>query len=140
MLRLLTVGFLGSVAIGSVTLHGQAFAQTCGSFPQTLTNGTTADASHVMSNFNAIRNCANSSLAPIASPALTGQLSLNTTAYLSTHASAGNRVAAFGANAYWNGSSYVTPNSAEYGAVLEAHRGAGQFRLFRWRLGAEPIY
>jgi len=58
-----------------------------------------------------------------------GVLNINDTAYLSTHAAVGNRVAIFGANAYWNGSSYVTYNAAENGAAFEIHRGGGQFKF-----------
>ena len=39
-----------------------ALAQNCASYPFTLTNGTTADANQVMSNFNAIRNCVNATV------------------------------------------------------------------------------
>jgi hypothetical protein len=35
-----------------------AFANNCPSYPNTLTNGTTADANQVMGNFNTIMNCA----------------------------------------------------------------------------------
>jgi hypothetical protein len=38
---------------------GAAVAQTCASYPNTLTNGTTADANQVMGNFNSILNCVN---------------------------------------------------------------------------------
>jgi hypothetical protein len=37
-----------------------AAAQTCGAYPDTLTNGQTADATQVMANFNFILNCLNS--------------------------------------------------------------------------------
>jgi len=37
-----------------------AAAQTCGAYPNTLTNGQTADATQVMANFNFILNCLNS--------------------------------------------------------------------------------
>ncbi len=53
-----------------------ASATTCSSYPYTLTNGQTADANQVMSNFNLILNCANASLAPSASPTFTGTLTL----------------------------------------------------------------
>jgi hypothetical protein len=38
---------------------GAADAQTCPSYPNTLTNGQPADASQVMANFNSIRDCVN---------------------------------------------------------------------------------
>jgi hypothetical protein len=40
-----------------------ALAVNCSSYPYTLTNGSTADANQVMSNFNSILNCANNNLA-----------------------------------------------------------------------------
>lgn len=54
-----------------------AFAANCSSYPYTtLANATTADATVVMANFMAIQNCANSALAPIASPTFTGAIGL----------------------------------------------------------------
>lgn len=38
---------------------GAASAQSCGAVPNTLTNGTNADATQVMANFNAVVNCVN---------------------------------------------------------------------------------
>lgn len=40
-------------------LMGSSAWATCPSYPFTLTNGTTADANQVMSNFNTVMNCAN---------------------------------------------------------------------------------
>ena len=40
-----------------------SYASNCSSNPYTLTNGATADANQVMSNFNNLLNCANSNLA-----------------------------------------------------------------------------
>src|SRR5882757_5122342 len=45
-----------------------AVATTCASFPYTLTNGATADASQVMADFTAVGNCA----ASVAAPNFTG--------------------------------------------------------------------
>lgn len=39
-----------------------ARAQNCSAYPYTLTNGQTADANQVMSNFNTIRSCGNNNL------------------------------------------------------------------------------
>lgn len=39
-----------------------AMAQNCPTYTYTLTNGTTADAGQVMSNFNTIRTCGNNQL------------------------------------------------------------------------------
>jgi hypothetical protein len=38
---------------------GAVSAQTCTSYPYTLTNGQNADASQVMANFNYVANCVN---------------------------------------------------------------------------------
>ena len=40
-----------------------SIAATCASYPYTLTNGQTADATQVMANFNAVLGCVNSSVA-----------------------------------------------------------------------------
>jgi len=48
-----------AIALGWL-VKGSALAQPCTSYPYTLTNGTTADASQVMSNFNHVLNCTNS--------------------------------------------------------------------------------
>ncbi len=49
---------IGGLA-GLLFLVGGATAQTCSSYTYTLSNGTTADADQVMSNFNTVRNCVN---------------------------------------------------------------------------------
>ena len=60
----------------SVILSSAQFAQaqTCPTYPANLTNGTTADATAVMGNFNSILNCANNNLAPLAALPLRGYL------------------------------------------------------------------
>lgn len=60
-----------SAIITGVTINGlavlletnPALASNCSAFTYTLTNGTTADANQVMSNFNTLLNCANNNLA-----------------------------------------------------------------------------
>ncbi len=42
----------------------------------TLTNGSNADANQVMGNFNSLLNCANNSLAPLASPSFSGNVAI----------------------------------------------------------------
>jgi hypothetical protein len=69
---MLAQGFSGKRARAGLSLSGlvcalllsgglaaPARAQTCAAFTYNLTNGTTADANQVMSNFNTVRNCAN---------------------------------------------------------------------------------
>jgi hypothetical protein len=46
------------IALFFVLFGSSAFA-SCPSLPYTLSNGTTADASQVMANFNSVQNCAN---------------------------------------------------------------------------------
>ena len=57
-----------------------AYATTCSTYPYTFTNGTTADANQVMSNFNYVSGCA----APLASPSFTGNVGIGTTSPTST--------------------------------------------------------
>lgn len=47
------------LAFSLVLLASPTVAQTCGSLPNTLTNGSVADASDVMANFEALRTCIN---------------------------------------------------------------------------------
>ncbi len=74
MLKLALLGTLGMLC-----LTGAATAATCPAYTYTLTNGTTADASQVMGNFNSIRSCANTILAPLVSPSFTGNVGIGTT-------------------------------------------------------------
>lgn len=54
------------LALGALLLFGiasPALAANCSTYPFTLTNGQTADATQVMANFNSILNCSNTALA-----------------------------------------------------------------------------
>jgi len=51
------------IALGLTLVAAPALASNCSTYAYTLTNGTTADANQVMSNFTSILNCANNSLA-----------------------------------------------------------------------------
>jgi hypothetical protein len=62
---------LAALLVSLVTVCS-ASAQTCGAYPNTLTNGTNADANAVMSNFASILNCANTSLAAKSGATFTG--------------------------------------------------------------------
>lgn len=63
-----------------------AAAQTCDPYVHTLTNGTTANADHVMGNFNLVRDCANTlasggtltNTTLSGNPTVTGQLGIGT--------------------------------------------------------------
>lgn len=63
----------------SMALSGAAYAANCSNHPYTLTNGTNADANQVMADFNNLLNCGNNNLAPLASPALTGAVTIGST-------------------------------------------------------------
>jgi hypothetical protein len=65
------------VMVLSLALAGNVVAQTC-SLPNTLTNGTNADATQVMANFNALLSCINSNASPAPRSYLSG-LALSTT-------------------------------------------------------------
>lgn len=67
----------------AVALFSEAgYAANCSPHPYTLTNGTTADASQVMADFNNLLNCSNNNLAPITNPTFSGTLSINPAATL----------------------------------------------------------
>lgn len=53
-----------------------AEASNCSPFTYTLTNGTTADASQVMTNFNTLMDCANNNLLPVSGGTLSGTTTL----------------------------------------------------------------
>lgn len=71
--RLIGAGLVALLSTGS------AYAANCSAYTYTLTNGTSADATQVMSNFNNILNCGNNNLAPIASPQFTGNVGVGMT-------------------------------------------------------------
>lgn len=97
---------------------GAAFATNCPSYPFTLINGTTADATQVMANFNNVLNCANTILAPLASPPFTGTPTAPTaapgtsTTQLATTAFANAAAAAQGANPTATGGPVAVNGSA----------------------------
>jgi len=74
VLKAIIGGLFGTVLFGNVTM-----ATTCGSYPYTFSNGTTADAGQVNSNFSSILSCANTLLAPIDNPSFTTRVQVNTT-------------------------------------------------------------
>ena len=51
------------LALCLLSATGTASAQACPTLPNTLTNGTAADATQVMANFNYVLNCANAAAA-----------------------------------------------------------------------------
>lgn len=61
-MKQLLVRILGVIA-ASIVLSSTAHATNCNPFSFTLTNGQTADANQVMSNFNNLLNCSNNNLA-----------------------------------------------------------------------------
>ena len=71
--------FLAAICLVAIAYSASARAAVCNSIPYTLTNGTTASADQVMSNFNYLSSCFNSALAPfapLASPQFTGVVNI----------------------------------------------------------------
>jgi len=69
--RYLALGFVGAALSATASL-----AATCPSYTYSFTNGTTADGSYVNSNFTTIMSCADTLLAPLASPAFSGDVGI----------------------------------------------------------------
>jgi hypothetical protein len=67
---------LWMLALAAV-LPQAAVAAPCAAYTYMLQNNTTADANQVMANFNNVLTCANTALAPLSSPALTGAVGIN---------------------------------------------------------------
>ncbi len=87
-----------------LALGSSAIAQAC-SIPNTLTNGTNADATQVMANFNALVSCVNNSPAPPVMAYLTGLT-------LSTAGSSASFGIAVGVATSDNGTTSMTLSSA----------------------------
>src|SRR5258708_7676456 len=64
--------FAATIIVGSLVLAHPALAATCSPPPNTFSSGQTADATQVNNNFSNILTCANTLLAPLASPTFTG--------------------------------------------------------------------
>ncbi|MBF0561710.1 MAG: tail fiber domain-containing protein, partial [Alphaproteobacteria bacterium] len=90
-------------SIGTLLFGGTAMAG-CTSFPYTLTNGTTADASQVMADFNSVGSCA----APLANPNFTGNV------VIGGPGSSGNLVVASTSS-----SAFMLTNAAGTGSTLK---------------------
>ncbi|MDR6872187.1 hypothetical protein J2Y55_003203 [Bosea sp. BE125] len=108
-------------AILALGMNHAALAQTCPSSPYTLTNGTNADASQVMANFNNLLNCINSQpglvFAPagrltlsIGTPVLTSAVNGGGTVYYTPYT--GNLVP------IWSGTGFVARTFTELSNVL----------------------
>jgi hypothetical protein len=70
-------GIVALFSAAAVVLFGStALASTCQAVPYTLTNGSTADATQVMADFNSIVNCLNLNVASLASPTFTGTVTV----------------------------------------------------------------
>ncbi|SFJ52025.1 hypothetical protein SAMN05216304_10926 [Bosea sp. OK403] len=80
---------LVAAAILALGVNHAALAQTCPSSPYTLTNGTNADASQVMANFNNLLNCINSQPGLVFAPAGRLTLAIGTPVLTSTVSGAG---------------------------------------------------
>jgi len=67
---------LASIGLLSLLSASAAHAANCSAYTYTLTNGTSADANQVMSNFNNILNCANNNLLAASGGTITGLTTL----------------------------------------------------------------
>ena len=94
---------IAGIAFGLLLFGGNAMA-TCSSYPNTLTNGTTADAGQVMANFN----CA----------ALTSGSTLNGTAFTGTTTTSGNV-----------GIGTTSPYAGTHMLTVDGNSGRGQISL-----------
>ncbi len=63
-------------------------------------------------------------------------VNINNTAFLSAHHPTGMRMTVIGTNMYWDGGTYVRPNTSEPGLSLELHQGVNAFRFVRYAVGA----
>lgn len=80
-----------------------AHAANCAGYTYTLTNGQTADATQVMSNFNTIMSCANSSLAKSGANADITSLSALSTPLSVSQGGTGQATSIFSSNNTWGG-------------------------------------
>lgn len=103
-LRGLALGIvLGMLCLGA--MPARVAAQTgCAGYPNTLTNGTPADATQVMANFNAIRDCVNQRAGGFRNRIINGNFAINQRGYVT------NTVLANGAYAHdrWKAGSAST--------------------------------
>lgn len=122
-----------------------SFAQTCGSLPYTLTNGTTADASQVMANLNHVLSCANkladategrltlASGTPVTTTDQTAKTALYYTPYK------GNRISLYDGSANWNTYAFselsiAVPSTSNqmYDVFVYANSGTATLELVAW--------
>lgn len=105
-----------------------AAAVPCSAYPHTLANGTTADATQVMDNFGAILACANTSLAPLASPSFTGNVGIGTGTPADMLDVAGNiRISAPGGLLHMTNA--FTPFNVGYLRMVNWNHGAESFNV-----------
>src|SRR5665213_1883347 len=110
-----------------------AAAQTCGPLPNTLTNGTVADATQVMANFDALLACINSN----------GSVNAGTAGQVGYYASAGTAISGESLSGLLDSSISSTQGSVLYrgsgGWTALAPGTAGQF-LQTGGTGANPAW
>lgn len=94
---------LGALAALSLLAASPALALNCSSYPNTLTNGTTADANQVMANFNTIMACANSNLAHNGANSDITSLSTLSTPLSTSQGGTGQSTSIFSSNNTWGG-------------------------------------
>ncbi len=95
--------------VASALLAGSAHA-ACPTWPYTLSNGLTADASQIMGDFNSVITC----FAPIAGPTFTGYVGIGTTSPV-TPLNVNGRI--FASSTTNNAGVYITGSDGTYGSV-----------------------
>lgn len=122
-----------------VWLTAKASASTCPAYPYTFVNGQVIDATQFNSNFTSILVCANTQLAPLASPGFTGTptaptaapgtntTQLATTAFVTSGAAAGANPTATAGPAAINGAATTFMRSDAAPAVQKG--SAAQFGI-----------
>jgi hypothetical protein len=92
-----------ALAAAAALFAGPAFAVNCSGYSYTLTNGTTANATQVMANFNSILSCANNNLAHNAANSDITSLSGLTTPLSAAQGGTGQATSIFSSNNSWTG-------------------------------------
>lgn len=92
-----------ALAAAAALFAGPAFAVNCSGYSYTLTNGTTANATQVMANFNNILSCANNNLAHNAANSDITSLSGLTTPLSAAQGGTGQATSIFSSANAWAG-------------------------------------
>lgn len=105
------------LGIAFALLAAPAFAATCPSYPYTLTNGQTADATQVMANFNSILSCANTNVARAGANSDITSLSGLSTPLSAAQGGTGQSTSIFSSNNTWAGTNTFSSAIVASGGV-----------------------